>query len=674
MSITYSNSAYFDSSTSNIVLADNSNIAGVATIDMTPSDSFLFRTLVFRSSNNSNFNSNLTLSWGGTDEDDVRLNLYVDNSSFKLYENTSLIGSSNVAIPYNSNNEIAIRTELNTHKVFLNRNLVISSSHSNYDWVNGDFQITACNTTSNLIYIKYPSLENAFCFSNPTMFLGRVKMNELQCDSISEGGCNLSQKYQSTLLGSNVSFPNVNINSNLNTLFCKIDNTNNPLATNSFWNKYPLAIINRNQTSGTFAGMCFISSSIIDTVGYTPGAAITFQRVGAFSQGNFNFHTKWGNNNVSDCPVRMTLNSNGHLGIATTTPTYPLHVNGNAYAVNFIENGTALSNKYAPITTQGNFGQMQNHATYTNFNTNPAYWGWNHVQGNTNAPNTTSTQWYREVVSIGREFPARGAGGYSLELAYPRDNQASAGVHMRSIENGNIGGWIEIGARPVNSFSNWISPITNFGSNTASWSSNALANFPTDASFTSFSNWVSPITTWSSNALQTFMTKDQTIYSSDYASIQEAIDVATTIGQSNITNGVGQANRCYVKVVVPDGNHVVTSTIVVKKYVWLETNGTFTHNITDKWSPVFHFKPYTRCDSVIVWGSLGTGVLIGDNDVDCDCVIGSIRCYNIGEEYDSTRGSKYGIKIQGYNHSVDDFSIDGGNIGLIVTGADVRIK
>ncbi|MGE0637005.1 MAG: beta strand repeat-containing protein, partial [Bacteroidia bacterium] len=116
----------------------------------------------------------------------------------------------------------------------------------------------------------------------------------------------------------------------------------------------------------------------------------------------------------------------------------------------------------------GNFGQFQSHSTYTDFNTAPGYWGWNYVQGTTNAPNGTSSQWYRQVVSLGSEYPARGAGGYSLELAVPRFNSASAGLWMRTIENGGIGAWSRIDAGgttfagTTNYLARWTS-TTNLG-------------------------------------------------------------------------------------------------------------------------------------------------------------------------------------------------------------------
>lgn len=203
--------------------------------------------------------------------------------------------------------------------------------------------------------------------------------------------------------------------------------------------------------------------------------------------------------------------------------------NCNVSAPSFTESGTALSNRYAlsnslsnvnsnlitfsnwisplrttttggGITIQGNFGQWQLYTTYTDFNTNPAHWGWNFVQGSNNAPNTTSAQWYREVVSLGSEYPMRGTLGFSLELAVPRYNHATAGCHIRTIENGVIGGWTEIGIRPTNTLSNNIYPISTWASNTSMWSSNNSSNLTPLTTYNTFSNWVSPMSVFGSNA------------------------------------------------------------------------------------------------------------------------------------------------------------------------------
>ncbi len=109
--------------------------------------------------------------------------------------------------------------------------------------------------------------------------------------------------------------------------------------------------------------------------------------------------------------------------------------------------GTASASE-AGISVVGNFGQWQGHTTYNNFNTEPAYWGWNFVHGNTNAPNTTSSQWYRCRLSLGSEYgKGSDSGDYSLEMALPRSSHASAGVlHIRTIENGTEGSWTVAGS------------------------------------------------------------------------------------------------------------------------------------------------------------------------------------------------------------------------------------
>ena len=107
----------------------------------------------------------------------------------------------------------------------------------------------------------------------------------------------------------------------------------------------------------------------------------------------------------------------------------------------------AASASEGGISVVGNFGQWESHGTYDNFNTEPAYWGWNFVQGTTNAPNTTSSQWYRCRLSLGSDYGKGSDGGdYSLEMALPRSNHASAGVlHIRTIENGTEGSWTTVG-------------------------------------------------------------------------------------------------------------------------------------------------------------------------------------------------------------------------------------
>ena len=101
------------------------------------------------------------------------------------------------------------------------------------------------------------------------------------------------------------------------------------------------------------------------------------------------------------------------------------------------------------VSAIGNFGQWQPHGTYSDFNAAISYWGWNYVQGNTNAPNTDSAQWYRGRFSLGDAYGQNyGGSDYWLELAYPRSSYAgSVGqAWMRVAEGGTPGGWAQIGS------------------------------------------------------------------------------------------------------------------------------------------------------------------------------------------------------------------------------------
>ena len=120
----------------------------------------------------------------------------------------------------------------------------------------------------------------------------------------------------------------------------------------------------------------------------------------------------------------------------------------------------------------GNFGQFQNHTTYSNFNTVPSYWGWNYIMGNTNAPNTSSNQWYRGRFSLGSGYGyGSDAGDYWMEIAVPRDNYTSSAgqMYVRTCENGSEQSWQEVGARPRNSVIPYTNNAIDLGSSSVRW-------------------------------------------------------------------------------------------------------------------------------------------------------------------------------------------------------------
>ena len=96
------------------------------------------------------------------------------------------------------------------------------------------------------------------------------------------------------------------------------------------------------------------------------------------------------------------------------------------------------------ISIAGNFGQWEPHGTYTNFNTDVAYWGWSYVQGNGNAPHATSSQWYRGRFSLGSQYGlGSGGGDYWMEIAIPRYSQGNnaGNLFVRTAEDGVPTAW-----------------------------------------------------------------------------------------------------------------------------------------------------------------------------------------------------------------------------------------
>ena len=98
------------------------------------------------------------------------------------------------------------------------------------------------------------------------------------------------------------------------------------ISDNSNVNNYQLLISSPSDTNGAQAGIAFRISS---TQNNTPGAAITHERVGNWSQGGLLFKTRPDNTSNAPLFTRMVIDKDGNIGIGTTTPEAKLDVNGN---------------------------------------------------------------------------------------------------------------------------------------------------------------------------------------------------------------------------------------------------------------------------------------------------------------------------------------------------------
>jgi hypothetical protein len=116
----------------------------------------------------------------------------------------------------------------------------------------------------------------------------------------------------------------------LNILHLSSDNTSLDAAGSATFDQYSL-IIHNTRGSGsddTELGLCFNHyNGSYPSSTRTPGAAITHERTTSWSKGKLHFKTKSDATEAGSCDTRMTIDESGNVGIGTTSPQSPFHVN-----------------------------------------------------------------------------------------------------------------------------------------------------------------------------------------------------------------------------------------------------------------------------------------------------------------------------------------------------------
>lgn len=173
--------------------------------------------------------------------------------------------------------------------------------------------------------------------------------------------------------------------------------------------------------------------------------------------GNSSAYSGQSSANVANTAVNRDASGNFSAGTITatlsgnaTTATTAGNVSGTVAIAN---GGTGQTTVTAANTAIVNWGQIEGHGTYTDFNTVPATWGFSFVQGSTNAPHATSSQWYRSRLSLGSGYGiGTGGGSYWLEMAMPRMSGSSAGnMYFRVNESGSVSSWYPVSGITTNS-------------------------------------------------------------------------------------------------------------------------------------------------------------------------------------------------------------------------------
>jgi hypothetical protein len=120
-------------------------------------------------------------------------------------------------------------------------------------------------------------------------------------------------------------------------------------------------------------------------------------------------------------------------------------------ALSVANGGTASTTRKAASSSIANFGQLENHGTYTDFNS-VQQWGGTYVQGSTNGPGIPSAgQYYQCMYSIGADYDWAGGNAYAMQMAIPRTPVGGAPyLSVRFKEGGGAtsgwGSWSKIHA------------------------------------------------------------------------------------------------------------------------------------------------------------------------------------------------------------------------------------
>ena len=90
-----------------------------------------------------------------------------------------------------------------------------------------------------------------------------------------------------------------------------------------------------------------------------------------------------------------------------------------------------------------------NHNTINNFDS-ITHFGYRFIQGNVNAPNSLSAQWYQWYIGLGIDYPASGDNSHGCQFALPR-SAANAALYVRFRESNSWGSWVGVAAEALTS-------------------------------------------------------------------------------------------------------------------------------------------------------------------------------------------------------------------------------
>lgn len=187
------------------------------------------------------------------------------------------------------------------------------------------------------------------------------------------------------------------------------------------------------------------SSQVTTALGYTPvtnARTITINGTSYDLSADRSWTIAGGVTSFNSRSGAVTLSSSDVTSALGYTPYNSSNPSGYLSGTVAIGNGgTGATSRKAASSNIANFGQLEDHGTYADFNS-VQQWGGTYVQSTTNGPGVNGAgQYYQMMLSLGANYDWGSSNVYACQIAIPR-NVSTPYIAIRYKEGGgSIAGW-----------------------------------------------------------------------------------------------------------------------------------------------------------------------------------------------------------------------------------------
>ncbi len=157
------------------------------------------------------------------------------------------------------------------------------------------------------------------------------------------------------------------------------------------------------------------------------------------------------------------------------------------------------------------------------------------------------------------------------------------------------------------------------------------------------------------------------------------LDYGVSLYQGGSYNTEHGAQPAYlmngVRVVIPDGQFVISQPITVPPGITLDFDGLLTNSLSDQFTPCITWGMGSFSNLIQVNANSNSGIQLGTATTQNNIRFGGVRVASVGQVYNPVLAlNQVGLMMSGYNITADTLQIDTANLGLyLLNASDIRI-